>query len=372
MPGMSKQKESPFRVLFMFAVAMPLVGAGYIAGKQGLLGYFKVNLQAEFAGIGADYMRNVGPSDDGGELLRLPPAANQLFLAQGKGPRADTLWAGRVDQATKVAKSSVSVTDTKPLSPPSNRLGEGSTGYELASTQATVRELAHIRPWLKTVSHMTGINLSGEGQHFAGSQSANAFIASAILGGSAPLVHAYDDPEDGRPDNAGLPIKRAMIEGKGKHKFFGGLTEREFRHKEIRCLATAIYHEARGEPIKGQQAVAQTIMNRVRSHYYPDTVCGVIYQGSHRRTGCQFSFACDKISDTARDKKLWENSNRVATEVADGKVWLPDIGYASHYHATYVKPVWRKYMKRIKRIGVHIFYRGKFLPTPIEVAASNN
>jgi len=172
-----------------------------------------------------------------------------------------------------------------------------------------------------------------------------------------------------QPGDTGLRIERPeKSENEKVSTFFGGLTEREFRTREVRCLAKAIYHEARGESQKGQFAVAQTIMNRVRAEFFPDTICGVIYENSHRKNKCQFSFACDGVSDKPKDLKLWNVALDNAREVANGKVWLDDIGYASHYHATYVRPNWRKYMNRIKRIGIHIFYRAKFMPLPEELA----
>ena len=169
-------------------------------------------------------------------------------------------------------------------------------------------------------------------------------------------------------EKLGFPYERALMRAEnGSEIYFGGLTEREFRQREIRCLAKAIYHEARGEDQKGQFAVAQTIMNRVRNSYFPDTICGVIYENSHKRHKCQFSFACDGVSDKPKNAKLWDVAQENARMVADGKIWLDDIGYASHYHTTYVRPKWRKYMIRIKKLGVHIFYRAKFLPVPDEM-----
>jgi spore germination cell wall hydrolase CwlJ-like protein len=139
-------------------------------------------------------------------------------------------------------------------------------------------------------------------------------------------------------------------------KAFGGLSENEFQKRERRCMATALYFEARSEPEKGQYAVGQVIMNRVRSPDYPDTICGVVYQGSHRRTGCQFSFTCDGKADRPSNKRMWSRSIRLANRVLEGRIWLRDIGHSTHYHATYVAPVWRKKMRRLTRIGHHIFY----------------
>ncbi len=144
---------------------------------------------------------------------------------------------------------------------------------------------------------------------------------------------------------------------------FGGFTEREFQKRELRCMATALYFEARSEPIRGQLAVGQVIMNRVRSPEYPDTICGVIFQGDHRRTGCQFSFACDGKADRPTNARLWNQSKRLARNLTQGKVWLKDIANSTHYHANYVWPKWRRSMRRIKKIGRHIFYKSPKIST---------
>jgi spore germination cell wall hydrolase CwlJ-like protein len=129
------------------------------------------------------------------------------------------------------------------------------------------------------------------------------------------------------------------------------------RAKSERCLAEAIYFEARGEPERGQKAVAQVVMNRVFSSFYPDNVCGVVYQNAHRRLACQFTFACDGIPDRVREPDMWAQAKRIARDTLDGKIWLPEIGKATHYHANYVHPWWVRTMRKHKKIGVHIFYR---------------
>ena len=140
-------------------------------------------------------------------------------------------------------------------------------------------------------------------------------------------------------------------------KAFGGLAEREFQKRERRCMTTALYFEARSEPESGQIAVGQVVMNRVRSPDYPDTICGVVYQGSSRRTGCQFSFTCDGKADKPNSKSHWERSKRLSNQVLEGQIWLKSIGHATHYHADYVAPRWRRKMHRLKKIGRHIFYK---------------
>ncbi len=188
----------------------------------------------------------------------------------------------------------------------------------------------------------------------------NVALGIARLDAEAP---SFLETPPTRPPDTGLDLGRAAIGAAGgKPLYFGGLSEAEFRAKEKRCLATAIYFEARGEPIEGQLAVAQTIMNRVRSAFYPDTICGVVYQGAERPNACQFSFACDRVADVPKQKPEWETANELAGRVVDGKVWLAEVGYASHYHATTVRPDWIGDMRRLTRIGAHIFYRAKFLP----------
>jgi spore germination cell wall hydrolase CwlJ-like protein len=130
-----------------------------------------------------------------------------------------------------------------------------------------------------------------------------------------------------------------------------------FSAKEQDCLSSAIYFESRGEIIKGQAAVAQVILNRVRNPAYPDTICGVVYQNEDWRNRCQFSFACDNIIDKIWNRDNWKTARDVAMAVTAGKIWMPEVGSATHYHATYVHPAWARTMKRVARIGQHIFYR---------------
>ena len=128
------------------------------------------------------------------------------------------------------------------------------------------------------------------------------------------------------------------------------------RAKAVKCLAEAIYFEARSEPERGQMAVAQVVVNRAFSGYYPNDICGVVYQNKHRHLACQFTFACDGIPDIVHSKPHWELANRLANEALDGKGYLNDVGKATHYHAYYVSPYWAKKMRKMVRIGAHTFY----------------
>lgn len=127
---------------------------------------------------------------------------------------------------------------------------------------------------------------------------------------------------------------------------------------EKKCLATAIYFEARGENAKGQQAVAEVIVTRTGTRGRPRTICGVVYEGSQRKAGCQFSFTCDRASDLVRDRAAWSRAQRVATAVmrTRGKV-KPVARGATFYHANHVTPYWASSMVKVAKIGSHTFYR---------------
>jgi hypothetical protein len=126
--------------------------------------------------------------------------------------------------------------------------------------------------------------------------------------------------------------------------------------RQMRCLAEAIYFESRSEPEAGQAAVAQVVLNRVRSGIYPTTVCGVVYQDRNRPFACQFSFACEGKSLRIEEPGPWAVATRIADEVVGGKTYNPAVAQAVNYHAAYVAPFWVGYLKRVDRIGLHIFY----------------
>jgi spore germination cell wall hydrolase CwlJ-like protein len=135
------------------------------------------------------------------------------------------------------------------------------------------------------------------------------------------------------------------------------LPEESFSAKQQKCLASGIYFEARGESLRGQAAVAQVILNRVRNPAYPGTICDVVYQNEDWRNRCQFSFACDNIKDRVRSQEHWKTAEEIAMAVTAGKIWLQEVGSSTHYHAVYVRPKWGRTMKKVGRIGLHIFYR---------------
>jgi spore germination cell wall hydrolase CwlJ-like protein len=136
-----------------------------------------------------------------------------------------------------------------------------------------------------------------------------------------------------------------------------GLFDEKSRAKSEKCLAEAVYFEARGEAVRGQIAVAQVVMNRAFSGFYPNTVCGVVYQNKHRHLACQFTFACDNVADVVREPDMWDRAQKIAKAMLDGQLWLPEVGKSTHYHAYWVRPSWVSEMKKMYKFGVHTFYR---------------
>lgn len=130
----------------------------------------------------------------------------------------------------------------------------------------------------------------------------------------------------------------------------------ESRARALDCLTSAIYYEAAQEPTDGQRGVAQVVLNRVRHPAFPDSVCGVVYEGSTRATGCQFTFTCDGSMARAPVAPLWNRARKVAAEALNGAVHAP-VGFATHYHANYVVPYWASSLVKTNVEGAHIFYR---------------
>lgn len=178
-------------------------------------------------------------------------------------------------------------------------------------------------------------------------------IAQLISETDTDVAEAAAEGEDAIAQNALLPKSGDPVE-----------TARPFQLPKLsalqattaeRCLTQAIYYEAATESDAGKAAVAQVIINRMRHPAYPDSICGVIYQGSSK-PGCQFSFACDGSLARAPMASLWKRSNEIAKAALAGHVHKP-VGMATHYHANYVLPYWAPKLAKIEQIGAHIFYR---------------
>ncbi|ESW65471.1 ATP-binding protein [Mesorhizobium sp. LSJC268A00] len=145
---------------------------------------------------------------------------------------------------------------------------------------------------------------------------------------------------------------------KGDHSWIQNpLPASVFSTKEQACLANGIYFEARGESVRGQAAVAQVILNRVRNPAYPNSICGVVYQNDNWLNRCQFSFACDGRKKRIESPAHYKTAQDVAMAVTAGKIFIPEVGSSTHYYANYVHPGWARTMQKMTKIGLHIFYR---------------
>ena len=156
------------------------------------------------------------------------------------------------------------------------------------------------------------------------------------------MIEILPPPAPGLPPPS--PAQRLKLEGKE-------------RAKAERCLANAIYFEARGESERGQMAVAQVVINRTFSGFYPTDVCSVVYQNASRHLACQFTFACDGKSKSINERGAWARANRIAKQTLDGQIYVPEVAKSTHYHAVYVHPNWVREMKKLVRFGIHNFYR---------------
>ena len=156
----------------------------------------------------------------------------------------------------------------------------------------------------------------------------------------------------------GPGFKNASLSPEQPQTLFGGLTEDEFRKRELRCMATAIYFEARDEPVKGQIAVAQVIMNRIRSPFYPKTICGVVYQGERNRHGCQFSFTCTGKSNSVKEKPEWATAVKLAEQV-NSRRGLGRRGRLRHALPCHLCASAVAFRAEQAQIGGHIFYKMK-------------
>lgn len=126
--------------------------------------------------------------------------------------------------------------------------------------------------------------------------------------------------------------------------------------RDLECLTQAVYYEARGEGRDGMRAVAQVVLNRVRHPAFPKSICGVVFQGAGRRTGCQFSFTCDGSMRGRVNRAAWNRARQIAEAALSGSVYA-GVGNATHFHTTAVSPQWRGALVRVSQVGDHLFYR---------------
>jgi hypothetical protein len=169
------------------------------------------------------------------------------------------------------------------------------------------------------------------------------YVLPTGAAGAIPAALPVIDPVAIAPGSPAKPFEaKALPEADGR--------------RALDCLTTAVYHEARSESEDGQRAVAQVVLNRARHPAYPQSVCGVVYQGSQRRTGCQFSFTCDGSLARRIEPGAWARARAVADAALSGSVYEP-VGLATHYHTTAIRPWWAASLTRAITVGSHIFYR---------------
>ncbi|PKQ00869.1 MAG: cell wall hydrolase [Alphaproteobacteria bacterium HGW-Alphaproteobacteria-13] len=171
-----------------------------------------------------------------------------------------------------------------------------------------------------------------------------------------PLAYKPLTPDDALAENAALPFSTAPIER--ALPVVVPLTASAFagRRSAIDCLTAAIYYEAAQESDAGKRGVAQVVLNRARHPAFPNSICGVVYQGAERTTGCQFTFTCDGSLARKPSRAGWDTARMIAIAAMSGRV-EPSVGMATHYHADYVVPYWAASLAKIAQIDHHIFYR---------------
>jgi spore germination cell wall hydrolase CwlJ-like protein len=168
-----------------------------------------------------------------------------------------------------------------------------------------------------------------------------------------PMIVRAIAPDQALKVNSEIPVAMGPNPAAAPFLFKGGAAAHA---QAINCLASAVYYEAGNQDGDGERAVAQVVLNRVRHPAFPASICGVVYEGSTRATGCQFTFTCDGSLNRQPDLDGWNRAVRIAEEALAGSVYAP-VGWATHYHADYVVPYWASTMAKNATVGAHLFYR---------------
>jgi spore germination cell wall hydrolase CwlJ-like protein len=195
---------------------------------------------------------------------------------------------------------------------------------------------------------------SGPGATGAAGAGAGAIADLRSPPKAEPLRFRPVPPQDAVAINAAVPVSN--LANPSARPFAVAFGTDADRSRAVECLTAAVYYEAAIEPLDGQRAVAQVVLNRVRHPAYPRSVCGVVYQGSERSTGCQFTFTCDGSLRRTPSAAGWARARKVAEEALAGKVFAP-VGWATHYHTNWVVPYWSSSLVKAANVGSHIFYR---------------
>jgi len=303
-------------------VPIPLIGVAYVTATESPLA-----VEVELYLSAPSNVSTAVRTADASAPSEISDAALKLFGSGGKGHRADRYAVA--EAGTDGGKQMIAAS-----------LGGGPSLVKGISAASRDAKGDRLNSKTTEVALIVPERRSPESSLFLNASYSSPFNADFEVDAFRP------NPQDiaYRPNEEGLNFR------------YQGETQAEFEDRERRCLATAIYFEARGEPERGQIAVAQVVLNRVRSPRFPQTICGVVYQGQ-MRSGCQFSFTCDGRSDNPRDKTQWARSQDLSKRIMSGELWLPEVGYSTFYHANYVSPRWARSMNKIDRIGRHIFYK---------------
>ncbi len=275
------------------------------------------------------------------QSISITPSERQSASVAVKIPRDEIL---KVSRLLSVAPPAIAV---RPDASPVAALA--AARHEDAVEVAMVSQAAWTKPELRSTPELAAIVESRSAQMILASADPAALPPPEMAPVSLPMSAAIPldmvpmpRPAPGVPPPS--PAERLHLEGKE-------------RVKAERCLANAIYFEARSEPVRGQMAVAQVVINRAFSGFYPNDICGVVYQNANRRLACQFTFACDGKSKLINERGAWARANRIAKQTLDGQIYVPEVAKSTHYHAVYVHPNWVHEMKKMVRYGIHNFYR---------------
>jgi spore germination cell wall hydrolase CwlJ-like protein len=229
-----------------------------------------------------------------------------------------------------------------------------------ADAEPNLPRMAFILPPSPTAIASAERKMAPHADKAAKSVEDKATVQPIALAYAAPLD---DSATDDAPFNAVIAKPGTVVldpDVKATHAWVNNPLPKTAHSKtEMKCLADAIYFEARGEPELGQVAVAQVVLNRLKNPAYPNSICGVVYQNKSRRNRCQFSFACDGIRERITDKAAWVSAQALAKRILDDEktLYISDVGASTHYHANYVRPRWARYMTKKDKIGRHIFYQ---------------
>lgn len=178
-------------------------------------------------------------------------------------------------------------------------------------------------------------------------------VPRAVLPPVEPVDYVDLKPDDARAINARVPFSKDANPGARPFRLIGSPDDAA---RATDCMAAAVLYEAGDDPV-GQKAVAQVVLNRVRHPAFPKTVCGVVFQGAERRTGCQFTFTCDgALERHSWSAAAWERARAAARAALTGKVYKP-VGYSTHYHTDWVVPYWSSSLDKVSAVGTHLFFR---------------